>query len=116
MLAVRAYELMVIFDGELEDAAVTAQLAGIATQVEAGGGKIATTDHWGKRRFAYEINHKHEGVYVVLEIVTEARDLHDLERSLRLADEVVRHKVIRLPDNEAAKRGLVAAATPADAG
>lgn len=113
----RAYELMVIFVGDLDDAAVSEQLAGIDSQVQAGGGTIATTDLWGRRRFAYEIDHKTEGIYVVLEIVTEATDLHDLERSLRLADEVVRHKVIRLPDREAARRGLLGeAAAPADAG
>jgi small subunit ribosomal protein S6 len=113
----RAYELMVIFVGDLDDAVVSEQLAGIDSHVQAGGGRIATTDLWGRRRFAYEIDHKTEGIYVVLEIVTEANDLHDLERSLRLADEVVRHKVIRLPDREAARRGLIGeAATPADAG
>lgn len=112
----RAYELMVIYDGDTDDAAVNASLAAIGRQVEAGGGRVATTDLWGKRRFAYEINHKWEGIYVVLEIVTEARDLHDIERSLRLADEVVRHKVIRLPDREATRRGLLGEATPAEAG
>jgi len=113
----RAYEMMVIFNGDLDDAVVTEQLAGINGQVQSGGGTVATTDLWGRRRFAYEIDHKTEGVYVVLEIVTEANDLHDLERSLRLADEVVRHKVIRLPDREAARRGLLGEATaPAEAG
>ena len=51
----RAYELMVIYDGESDEAVVNANLAGIASQVEAGGGRIATTDRWGRRRFAYQI-------------------------------------------------------------
>lgn len=112
----RAYELMIIFDGDLDDAVVQQQLAGVSRQVTDGGGRVATTDLWGKRRFAYEINHKWEGIYAVLEIVTEARDLHELERTLRLADEVVRHKVIRLPEHEAERRGLLGTATPAEAG
>lgn len=112
----RAYELMIIYVGDTEDAVVNENLAGVSRQVEAGGGRVATTDLWGKRRFAYEIDHRWEGIYVVLEIVTDARDLHDIERSLRLADEVVRHKVIRLPDSEAARRGLLGEATPAEAG
>lgn len=116
MLVMRAYELMVIFDADVAEDGVAAQLVEIDRQVQVAGGRIATTDNWGRRRFAYEINHKNEGTYVVLEIVTEGGDLHDLERSLRLADEVVRHKVIRLPDHEAAKRGLVEAASPAEAG
>ena len=113
----RAYELMIIFDGDVEDTVVTEGLARVGQQVDASGGKVAKTDLWGRRRFAYEINHKFEGIYVVLEIVTEARDLEDAERALRLADEVVRHKLMRLPDKEAARRGLFGEApAPADAG
>lgn len=110
---IRAYELMVIFDGDTEDDTVNRLLDQAKGQVEAGGGRVAKTDRWGRRRFAYQINHKWEGIYVVLEIVTEASNLHDVERSLRLADEVVRHKLIRLPDAEAARRGLLEAAPSA---
>ena len=103
----RAYELMIIFDGDVEDTAVNEHLANVGRLIEAGGGTVVKTDRWGRRRFAYEINHKWEGIYVVLEITTEASNLDELERVLRIADEVVRHKVIRLPEREAAKRGLV---------
>ncbi|MEI7592891.1 MAG: 30S ribosomal protein S6 [Actinomycetes bacterium] len=113
----RAYELMIIFDADVEDSSVQDALALVGQQVEAGNGTIVKTDLWGRRRFAYEINHKFEGIYVVLELVTEAPSLEDLERSLRLADEVVRHKLMRLPDKEAARRGLMGEApAPADAG
>ena len=112
----RAYELMIIFDGDVEDTAVNAMLANVNTLVEAGGGNVKKTDRWGRRRFAYEINHKWEGIYVVLEISTEGRDLHEVERVLHIADEVVRHKVMRLPEKEAARRGLMGDATPAIAG
>jgi small subunit ribosomal protein S6 len=107
---------MIIYVGDTDDAVVSDSLTGVTAAVEVGGGQVATTDLWGKRRFAYEIDHKWEGIYVVLEITTEARDLHDIERALRLADEVVRHKVIRLPDAEAARRGLLGEATPVEAG
>ena len=116
MLAMRAYELMIIFDGDLDDAAVAEQLKIATAGIEADGGRIAKTDNWGRRRFAYEIDHKWEGTYVVLEIVTEARDLGGVERTLRLADQVVRNKSIRLPDTEAARRGLIEDAAPAQAG
>lgn len=116
MRSMRAYELMIIFDADVEDAGVQDALKRLGQQVADGGGSVAKTDLWGRRRFAYEINHKFEGIYVVLEIVTEARNLDDVERALRLADEVVRHKLMRLPDHEAARRGLVETAAPADAG
>jgi small subunit ribosomal protein S6 len=106
MLAVRAYELMVIFDGDLDESTVSGQINRINAEVEAVGGRTATTDKWGRRRFAYEINHKTEGFYVVCEILAEPGALDRLEGTLRLADEVVRHKLIRLPDAEASKRGL----------
>lgn len=109
----RAYELMIIFDGDVEDTTVNEHLANVNRLVEAGGGTVAKTDRWGRRRFAYEINHKWEGIYVVLEISTEARDLSEVERVLHLADDVVRHKTIRLPEAEATRRGLLGEATPA---
>lgn len=105
----RAYELMIIVDGDAEDAANTAVIDRVTEMVEAGNGLVPTVDKWGRRRFAYEINHKNEGVYSVLEITTDAGDLHDVDRFLRLADDVVRHKLIRLPDAEAIRRGLLAA-------
>ncbi len=113
----RAYELMVIFDGDLDESTVAGVINRVTAEVESGGGGIASTDKWGKRRFAYEINHKHEGFYVVFELLAEPGALDHLERTLRLADEVVRHKLIRLPDHEAARRGLsTEQATPAEAG
>lgn len=113
MAATRAYELMIIFLGDLEEVAVDAEVAKAAAGIEAEGGRVAKTDRWGKRRFAYEINHKTEGHYVVFEVTTEGSGFPELERALRLADEVVRHKLFRLPDREAAKRGLLGEAASA---
>jgi len=107
----RAYELMVIFDGELDEPAAQAWVKAITDQIAARGGKVhGRADWWGKRRFAYEIKHKAEGYYAVFNLVAEPGALDDFERSLRLADDVVRHKLIRLPDAEAARRGLTAEA------
>ena len=111
----RAYELMVIFVGDTEDADVNRILAQAGQLVEAEQGKVAKTERWGRRRFAYEINHKWEGIYVVLDISTEGRDLSEVERVLHLADDVVRHKTMRLPDAEAARRGLLGEAASATA-
>jgi small subunit ribosomal protein S6 len=102
----RAYELMVIIDAELDDEVIAATVTRIAGLLEQRGATVKSEDRWGRRRFAYEINHKHEGYYVVWQFVGGS-DLDQLERALRLADETVRHKVVRLPDNEAARRGLV---------
>ena len=103
----RPYEVMVIFDADLEEETIRSAVERSIQLIESKGAVRGQIDWWGKRRFAYEINHKWEGIYVVLEITTEASNLDELERVLRIADEVVRHKVIRLPDREAAKRGLI---------
>jgi small subunit ribosomal protein S6 len=102
----RAYELMVIIDAELDDEVIDATVKRIADLLGQRGATIKTENLWGRRRFAYEINHKHEGYYVVFEFVGGS-DLDQFERALRLADEIVRHKVVRLPDAEAARRGLL---------
>jgi small subunit ribosomal protein S6 len=117
----RAYELMIIFDGDLEAEALSASLSKVTANIESEGGRVASlkdSEFWGRRRFAYQINHKWEGVYVVLDVVTEAGNLDSTDRILRLADrsEVVRHKIIRLPDAEVARRGLLGEVEPAEAG
>ena len=111
----RVYELMVIFDREVDESTIDGLLNQVTAMIGDAGGTVATTDKWGLRKYAYEINHKDEGYYVVLEIVTEARDLADVDRFLRLADETVRHKAIRLPEAEAIRRGLLGDGEPAPA-
>jgi len=117
----QVYELMIIFGGDLDEDAVAASLSKVTTNIESEGGRVASvldSEPWGRRRFAYRINLKWEGVYVILEVVTDAGNLDTTDRILRLADrsEVVRHKIMRLPKDEAAKRGLLGEATPAEAG
>jgi small subunit ribosomal protein S6 len=102
----RAYELMVIIDAELDDDVIDATITRVADLITQRGATVRSEDRWGRRRFAYEINHKLEGYYVVFGFVGGS-ELDQLERALRLADETVRHKVVRLPDAEAARRGLL---------
>jgi small subunit ribosomal protein S6 len=106
---------MVIADGDLEENNVENVVRWVHEQIKAKGGDVRSTDRWGKRRFAYEINKKPEGYYFVIDFVG-GEGLADLERQLRLADDVVRHKLIRLPDSEAARRGLAGEQAPAAAG
>jgi small subunit ribosomal protein S6 len=111
---VRAYELMVIHDGTLDDVKVQEHIKELRTRIEEAG-TLHKFDFWGRRKFAYEINHKNEGYYSVFEIVAEGGALDEAERTLRLADAVVRHKLFRLPDAEAKRRGMLGgvAAAPA---
>ena len=67
----RAYELMIIFDGDLDEEAISSYLSNVVSAVESEDGKVASskdTEPWGRRKFTYRINHKWEGFYVVLEL------------------------------------------------
>lgn len=106
----RAYELMVIISGDLDDNAAQLQVKDITASLTAAGGNIhGNPDWWGKRRFAYPINKKEDGYYVVYNVEAPGGALNEVERTLRIADEVVRHKLMRLPDHEAARRGMMSA-------
>ena len=103
----RAYELMVILDGDLDDTPARAWIKTITDAVTRAGGRIhGKPDWWGRRQFAYPINKKDYGYYVVFDLLAPGGALDELERSFRIADDVVRHKLIRLPDAEAARRGM----------
>ncbi|MGI8574521.1 MAG: 30S ribosomal protein S6 [Egibacteraceae bacterium] len=91
----RSYELMIITDGSLQEDAVTASVDRFTKLITDRGGEVERVDHWGKRAFAYEIRHMTEGYYTVIDLQLDGDGLQELERQLRLADEVVRHKVVR---------------------
>ena len=103
----RVYEMMVIIDGDVDDPKAQAFMKTVADGVAAAGGDLhGKIDWWGKRQFAYPINKKPSGYYLVAQLVAAPGALDELERQLRLADDIVRHKLIRLPEEEAARRGI----------
>ena len=91
------YELMIITHGQLSEEAVQGVIDRFKKLIGDLGGTVERVDHWGKREFAYEIDHMREGYYTVLDLQLPGDQLVELERQLRIADEVVRHKAIR-PD------------------
>jgi small subunit ribosomal protein S6 len=89
---------MLILPAEADEALVGTAVDRITKVVEAGGGSIGQLDRWGRRRFAYEIAHQHEGYYVVLRFRADPALQPELDRVLNIADEVIRHKILQLPD------------------
>lgn len=99
----RPYEVMFILDASLEEDAIQAVVDRATDLISRDGGSASRVDHWGRRRLAYEIDHRSEGYYVLIEATAEPAVVTELDRMLSLADEVMRHKVIRIPPEAAAK-------------
>ena len=94
----RSYELMVIHRHDMAEADVRKSVAEIEKAISDREGVVKDTDFWGKRRFAYEIDHMNEGYYSVITFDGGVELQQTLDRSLGLLDSVVRHKVLRLPE------------------
>jgi small subunit ribosomal protein S6 len=99
----RPYEVMVIYDAELDQADIRAAVERSTKLLESKGAEIGPVDHWGKRSFAYRMKRRWEGYYVVLQARAEPDAMTELGRTLTLADEVLRHKVLRIPESEYGK-------------
>lgn len=96
----RPYEIMLILEPTLEESAVQGLVNRVTASLDASQAAVTRVDKWGKRRFAYEIDHRTEGYYVLVELGAEPVALEQLDRSLRLADEVIRHKIVRVPEGK----------------
>jgi small subunit ribosomal protein S6 len=92
---VRHYELMVILDPDLEERTIAPSLDQFLTVVRNGGGSVEKVDIWGRRRLAYEINKRVEGIYAVVDVQAEPATVAELDRQLSLNESVLRTKVIR---------------------
>lgn len=89
------YELMVILDPEIDERTVAPSLDKFLGVIRADGGTIDKVDIWGKRRLAYEINKKTEGIYAVVDMTATPAATIELDRQLKLSEAVMRTKVLR---------------------
>ena len=91
----RHYELMVILDPDLEERTVAPSLDKFLNVIRKGGGSVENVDVWGRRRLAYDINKKSEGIYAVIDLQAGSDAVHELDRQLNLNESVLRTKVLR---------------------
>ena len=89
------YELMVILDPEIDERTVAPSLDKFLNVIRTDGGTIDKVDIWGKRRLAYEINKKTEGIYAVVDMTANAEATIELDRQLKLSEAVMRTKMLR---------------------
>lgn len=92
----RKYEVMVIIDPDTDERQVQPLIDKHLLTITNGGGTVDETDVWGKRRLAYEINKKADGIYVVLKLTAEPAVVKELDRLMTIDESVMRTKVQRL--------------------
>ena len=90
----RSYELMMIHRPDLVETDVRADIGELESSI-AESGTVDDSDFWGKRRFAYEIEHLREGYYSVVEFQGDNELVQRVDRALALSDVVLRHKIVR---------------------
>src|SRR3954471_15097246 len=91
----RRYELMIILDPDLEERTVAPSLDTFMNVIRQGGGTVEKVDIWGRRRLAFEIKKKSEGIYAVVDLNAEPASVIELDRQLNLNESVLRTKVLR---------------------
>ena len=89
------YELMVILNPEIDERQVGANLDKFLKVITTDGGTIENIDIWGKRRLAYEIQKKNEGIYAVVNFTATSEATQELDRQLKLNEQIMRTKVLR---------------------
>ncbi|KRA25190.1 30S ribosomal protein S6 [Microbacterium sp. Root61] len=89
------YELMVILNPEIDERTVAPSLDKFLKVITNDGGSIEKVDVWGKRRLAYEIQKKNEGIYAVVNFTATSEATQELDRQLKLNEQIMRTKVLR---------------------
>jgi len=89
------YELMVILDPAIDERTVAPSLEKFLGVIRTAEGEIENVDIWGRRRFAYEIDKKTEGIYAVVDFTASPDATRELDRQLNLSEAVIRTKVLR---------------------
>ena len=95
MRSVRHYEIMIILDPSQDERTVAPSLDKFLEIVRKEDGKVVKVDVWGKRRLAYPINKKDEGIYAVVDLECESATVQELDRLLNLNEIIMRTKVLR---------------------
>ncbi|WP_226346814.1 30S ribosomal protein S6 [Agilicoccus flavus] len=93
----RQYEIMIIVDPEVDDRQVASSLERFLSVITKDSGTVDNVDVWGRRRLAYEIKKRSEGVYVVVSFTAESATAKELDRQLGLSEQILRTKLLR-PD------------------
>ena len=95
----RTYEIVFIVDPDAEDAEVMRLTEAAQKILTDQGASVTKTEMMGRRQLAYEINHKRDGVYVLLEVEGSGAEIAELERRMRVNDRILRYMTIRVDED-----------------
>ena len=109
------YEILLLLDPELAEEKQADVVGRLRTLIESGGGTFERHDVWGRRRLAYPIDKKEEGVYHLLSFTASPETLDELGRVLKIDDDVIRHMATRRPEGGPSEPVAVGAAIGDDA-
>ncbi len=98
----RDYEVLYIVRADLDDDKVQEAVKRVNTLIARSGGAPERTNLWGKRKLAYEVKHQKEGAYVLQDFQLEPDRVPELEASLKITEEVLRHLIVRKPEKPVA--------------
>ena len=99
-MSTRTYELVYVVSPETSDEQVTALHDQVQSIVGRYNGTIEKTENWGRRKLAYEIGHHKEGTYVLEVIAGTGELMKELDRRLKVLDEVIRHLIVRVDEEQ----------------
>ena len=89
------YEVLYIIDASADDATKEAQIAKYSDLVTAAGGTVDAIDKWGIKKFAYPIDYKNEGYYVLMKVTANPDLPAEMDRQMKISDDIIRYMVIR---------------------
>lgn len=92
----RVYEVAYILDSSLEEEQLTQTQEKFSEMVTKNGGEIVNLENWGKRRLAYEVNGKTEGVYVIMRFNSDQKTAENLRRDFNLSDDIIKSLLLQL--------------------
>jgi small subunit ribosomal protein S6 len=96
VLNVRAYEVIYILRPDLEEEATKELVDRLSAVITANGGEELKVNEWGKRKLAYEIEKLNEGYYVLLNFNGEAETVSELERNMKISENVIRFLTVKV--------------------
>jgi small subunit ribosomal protein S6 len=97
-MSLHEYEMMYILRPDLDEEGVAASMAKVSGLVTSNGGEVTKSEPWGRRRLAYPIKQCRDGQYVLMQYKLDPKASAEVERTLRISEEVIRYLIIRLDD------------------